>query len=91
PTEASALYVPPRTEREREVAAIWADLLKQERIGVNDNFFDLGGHSLLAVQLQNRLMRHFHSEISIVELFQRPTVSAIASLLASKTEAAVQA
>lgn len=91
PTEVSALYVPPRTDREREVAAIWADLLKQERIGVNDNFFDLGGHSLLAVQLQNRLMRHFHSEISIVELFQRPTVSAIASLLASKTEAAVQA
>lgn len=89
--DASAHYVAPRTESEREVAAIWANLLKREKIGVHDNFFDLGGHSLLAVQLQSRLVRKFQREISIVDLFQRPTVSAIAAFLNSQAEAAVQA
>lgn len=90
-TDAPAHYVAPRTESEREVAAIWADLLKREKIGVHDNFFDLGGHSLLAVQLQSRLARKFQREISIVDLFQRPTVSAIAAFLNSQGETAAQA
>lgn len=77
----SAVYTPPRTEYEGKVAAIWQDLLRNPHIGVNDNFFDLGGHSLLVVQLQNRLRQNFNREISLVELFQRPTVASIAGFL----------
>jgi nonribosomal peptide synthetase DhbF len=77
----SAAYVPPTTESEIRVAAIWEQLLKHPRVGVNDNFFDLGGHSLIVVQLQNLLRKQFCVEVSLVELFQRPTVAAIASLL----------
>jgi acyl-coenzyme A synthetase/AMP-(fatty) acid ligase/acyl carrier protein len=77
----SAAYAPPRTETEIQVAEIWKELLKNSRVGINDNFFDLGGHSLLVVQLQTRLRRNFKQELSLIELFQYPTVSSIAQLL----------
>jgi amino acid adenylation domain-containing protein len=77
----STVYVPPRNGAEQKVAAIWQDLLRTDRIGVTDNFFDLGGYSLLVVQLQNRLRRQFQKEISLVELFQHPTVASQASLV----------
>jgi amino acid adenylation domain-containing protein len=78
---ASAVYVPPSTESERRVAELWQGLLGKDRIGVLDNFFDLGGHSLLAAQLQSRLKQRLGCEISLVELFQHPTVAAIATLM----------
>jgi amino acid adenylation domain-containing protein len=46
-----AHYEPPTTEMELLLAGIWAELLKTERVGRNDNFFDLGGHSLLSLQV----------------------------------------
>ena len=45
--EARRGYMPPRTDVERTITAVWQDVLGLEKIGVNDNFFDLGGHSLL--------------------------------------------
>ena len=78
----SSVYVPPRTAAEQTVAAIWQELLGTARIGVSDNFFDLGGYSLLVVQLQSRLLQQFQKELSLVELFQHPTVASQASLVA---------
>ena len=80
----SALFVPPKTQSETDVAGIWRDLLKHERVGINDNFFDLGGHSLLVVQLQSQLRQKIGTEITLVELFQMPTVAAIAALIESR-------
>jgi amino acid adenylation domain-containing protein len=77
----SSVYVPPRTNAEQKVAAIWQELLRTERVGVSDNFFDLGGYSLLVVQLQSRLLQQFQKELSLVELFQHPTVASQASLI----------
>ena len=54
-------YVAPRSDTERELAAIWADLLRLERVGAYDNFFELGGHSLLAVRLVSRVRSAFRS------------------------------
>jgi amino acid adenylation domain-containing protein len=87
PAEAAALtaHLSPRTRTESEVAAIWRDLLRNPRVGVNDNFFDLGGHSLLVVQLQSRLRRQFKREISLVDLFQHPTIAMIAGLLGEQS------
>ncbi|HXU19286.1 MAG TPA: HAD-IIIC family phosphatase [Verrucomicrobiae bacterium] len=55
----------PRTDLERQLAAIWEDLLHVTPIGVHDNFFDLGGHSLMAVQLLSRLKREIGIDLSL--------------------------
>ena len=47
-------YVAPRNDAEAKLAAVWADVLHVERVGVRDNFFELGGHSLVATQLLSR-------------------------------------
>jgi aryl carrier-like protein len=74
-------FAPASNTTEQEVADIWRALLRVEQVGREDNFFDLGGHSLLLVQLQNRLHSRFGAKLTLIELFKRPTVAAIASLL----------
>jgi aryl carrier-like protein len=74
-------FVAPRTELEEELAGIWVEILKVERVGINDNFFDAGGNSLLMVQVQHKLQEATGSPISIVELFMHPTVRSLAAHL----------
>jgi acyl transferase domain-containing protein/acyl carrier protein/uncharacterized coiled-coil protein SlyX len=66
------------SDLERDVAAIWQQLLRVERIGPRDNFFDLGGDSLLASQLLTHLREHFNVQIPLESLFEAPTVSEVA-------------
>jgi acyl carrier protein len=74
-------YEAPRNQIEQMVAAIWAEVLHVEKVGINANFFDLGGHSLLMVQVCDRVQAAFGRELSLVEMFRHPTVSALASYL----------
>lgn len=67
---------------EREIAAIWRNVLGIEEVGVHDNFFDLGGRSLLLVRVQARLSERLNRSVSMLELFRRPTVHALATHLA---------
>lgn len=85
---AGSAFVSPATEMEVGVADVWREVLKRERIGRHDNFFDLGGHSLLLVQVQSRLTRKLARNIALVELFQYPTVSALAEFLGEARETA---
>lgn len=55
----------PRTERERQIAAVWTELLGVANVGIHDNFFDLGGHSLLAVQLLSHLRQAVGVELPL--------------------------
>ncbi|HEV3049920.1 MAG TPA: AMP-binding protein, partial [Longimicrobium sp.] len=71
-------YVAPRTPVEEEMAGIWAEVLKVERVGVHDNFFALGGHSLLAVTLIER-MRRRGVRADVRALFLTPTVAELAA------------
>ncbi len=71
-------FVAPRTPTEREVAAIFGELLQLERLGVHSDFFDLGGHSLLAIRLMSRLGTAFAVELPLQVLFEAPTVGALA-------------
>lgn len=89
--ELAASYAPPRTEMERAVAAIWQEVLRLERVGIHDNFFDLGGHSLLLVQVSVRLRQAFQREIPMVDLFQRTTISSLVSYLGDRPAEAVPA
>ncbi|MGH9374476.1 MAG: amino acid adenylation domain-containing protein, partial [Vicinamibacterales bacterium] len=72
------LYAEPRTDTEREIAAIWARLLGIETIGVNDNFFTLGGHSLLATQAVARVRDRLGVDMPVRIMFERPTIAALA-------------
>ncbi len=81
-------YTAPRNQLEQQIAAIWCDLLGVERAGIHDNFFDLGGYSLLLLRFQNRLREELHQELSMVELYQAPTISALANALQQGKEAA---
>jgi amino acid adenylation domain-containing protein len=68
------VYVAPRGEAERIIVKIWQDLLRVDAVGIDDNFFDLGGHSLLLVRMVSKLQDAFHKDITVVDLFQHPTV-----------------
>jgi amino acid adenylation domain-containing protein len=78
---AEAGHVTPRDEREALIAGVWREVLSAPRVGVHDNFFDLGGDSLLLVRVQNRLVAALGRPIPIVELFEHPTVAALAKHL----------
>jgi len=74
-------YRPPDNDLERDVAAALADVLKVERVGVEDNFFERGGNSLLAVQARSRLLPLFGGRLSLVDIFRYPTVRTLVSAL----------
>jgi acyl carrier protein len=80
-------YVAPRTQTERVLAEMWAELLGVEGVGVDDNFFDLGGHSLLATQVVSRVRAVFGVDLPLASVFDRPTVAAIATVVGSGAEA----
>jgi acyl carrier protein len=71
-------FVAPRTPGEQSVAKTWAEVLKLEKVGIHDNFFDLGGHSLLATQVVSRLRDAFRVDLPLRSLFESPTVAALA-------------
>lgn len=79
---------PPRTETEWQLAKIWANLLGLNEVGVNEDVFALGADSLTVAQLLSRLRARFRVDFSFREIFDAPTVSALATLVeASKNEA----
>jgi amino acid adenylation domain-containing protein len=71
-------FVAPRTPTEERVAGILAPLLGLTSVGVEDNFFYLGGNSLLGTQVIARLREAFGVEVSLLALFDHPTVAGIA-------------
>ncbi|HEY9860764.1 MAG TPA: amino acid adenylation domain-containing protein, partial [Candidatus Obscuribacterales bacterium] len=78
----------PQTRLERLIAEVWQTVLQVPQVGLQDNFFDLGGHSLLMAQVQFQLQEQIQQEVSMVDLFQYPTVQALAQYLSSKTNLA---
>ncbi|RPI03062.1 MAG: amino acid adenylation domain-containing protein, partial [Calditrichaeota bacterium] len=68
-------YVAPRNDEERDIAAVWSEVLGKPEIGIHDNFFDIGGHSLLATQVISRLRELLNLDIPVALIFEAPTVA----------------
>ncbi|MFC6978840.1 phosphopantetheine-binding protein [Microbulbifer taiwanensis] len=74
--ESDADYVAPRNETERQLVAIWSEVLKldPENVGVNDNFFELGGQSLSAIQVVSKVQSQLGIKVSLKALFSANTI-----------------
>jgi aryl carrier-like protein len=73
--EASAGAVP-QTELEKQIAAVWREVLGVEALGVDESFFEVGGSSLLIVKLHTHLKARTGLDIPVVDLFRYPTIAA---------------
>jgi hypothetical protein len=72
-------YIAPRGVVEQRLAELIAPLLHVDRVGVNDNFFLLGGHSLLGTQLLTRISESFGVELSLLMIFDHPTLAGMSA------------
>ncbi|MBE9212888.1 amino acid adenylation domain-containing protein [Plectonema cf. radiosum LEGE 06105] len=75
---AESTFVAPRTPTEEKLVKIFTSVLELETVGVEDDFFTLGGHSLLATKLIGQLLKIFDVEITVIDLFEAPTVAELA-------------
>jgi amino acid adenylation domain-containing protein/FkbM family methyltransferase len=73
--------VGPRNFIEEELAKIWTEVVRLERVGVHDDFFRLGGHSLLATQVVSRVRDAFQVKLSVRDFFTGPTIAALAVVI----------
>ncbi len=87
----AAPFTAPKSRLEAVLSEAWRSVLGVERVGVHDNFFDLGGHSLLMAKLHHELRESLPddlgSRLTMVELFQYPTIAALARHLRPEPEA----
>jgi amino acid adenylation domain-containing protein len=81
--ELEATYVVARTDIEQHITTVWEEVLRLNKVGVNDNFFDLGGNSLLVAQVHNRLCKVMDKPLSMLDLFKYPTVRTLANFIGS--------
>ncbi|MBW4673930.1 MAG: amino acid adenylation domain-containing protein [Desmonostoc geniculatum HA4340-LM1] len=74
-------FVQPRNQLELQLVQIWSKVLKVNKVGVQDNFFDLGGHSLLAAYLMAQIQEQFGKNLPLTTLFQNPTIEQLATIV----------
>jgi amino acid adenylation domain-containing protein len=79
-------YVSPRNETEELLAGIWREVLKVDRVGVTDNFFEIGGDSLRVITLVQKVRDEVERSLSLAEIYQHPTIEEIALVLEEKNE-----
>jgi thioesterase domain-containing protein len=79
--EPERAFAPPHNPLEQHLAQMWKELLKIEKVGIHDDFFELGGNSLLGAVLVNRLQVVLRENVPLVAIFDAPTISELASYL----------
>ncbi|MGD2085539.1 MAG: amino acid adenylation domain-containing protein [Candidatus Aminicenantes bacterium] len=80
-------YEPPTTEIENMISRAWQEVLKLDKVGIHDKFFELGGNSMKFIQVNDRLQEYLGEDIPVVTMYQYPTIHSLARYLSE--EAAV--
>jgi pimeloyl-ACP methyl ester carboxylesterase len=77
-------YIAPRSEIEKQLVKIWSEILdvRQENIGINDDFFKLGGNSILSIKLLSKINHIFNSQLKISDLFVSKTINQLKNKVA---------
>jgi natural product biosynthesis luciferase-like monooxygenase protein len=79
-------FSPPGNELEKRIAAVLQKILGLAEVGAHDNFFDLGANSLLIMQANGALRADLGKPISLVDMFQNPTVASLAAHIAAQED-----
>jgi amino acid adenylation domain-containing protein len=85
-SERERTYLAPRTPVEEALASIWSDVLRIDRVGIDENFFDLGGHSLLATRVISRVRDGLRVDLPLRRLFEMPTIADLAGAIEALTK-----
>ncbi len=85
PQEVKA-YLEPQTDLEKKIAGIWCEVLKNKRIGIDENFFEIGGHSMLAVTLMVKVEKEIGIRLPLASLFDHGTIQEMAKLLEKESD-----
>ena len=75
-------YQAPQGDEEQALAEIWRELLRAERVGRDDDFFELGGNSLLVLRLVMRIRGRYEVKLALPQIFAQPTLTGLAALVA---------
>ncbi|PCJ98668.1 MAG: non-ribosomal peptide synthetase, partial [Alteromonadaceae bacterium] len=83
-------YTPPNNAQERQLCELWQEVLGQDQVGIDDNFFRIGGDSIMSIQLVSRL-RQAGYQLQVKSIFDAPTIAKLSKLLSdSADDAAIQ-
>ncbi|NDJ35931.1 MAG: AMP-binding protein [Chloroflexi bacterium] len=81
-------YVAPRTPVEEMLAAVWADVLRRDTVGVRDEFTALGGDSMLATRVVTRVREQLGVDVTLRDFFDTPTIESMAPVIEDRLFAA---
>ncbi|MCU0286522.1 MAG: amino acid adenylation domain-containing protein, partial [Acidobacteria bacterium] len=79
--KSTGIYKPPSSETEKQLAAIWRDVLDLEQVGIAENFFSAGGDSIKTIRLVSRINERLSSHLKIVDLYTHGTIEKLAALI----------
>jgi len=79
-------YIPPRDPAEEKLAALWAEVLKKEKVGIKENFFDIGGDSIKAIRLANLINSEFNIDLRVVDLYTHATIDLLSGKVAGNRQ-----
>jgi hypothetical protein len=79
----SVEYRAPVTPLHRMLAKLWADALRLDQVGLDDDFFRLGAHSLLAARVATQISEVLSTDVSVRSVFEHPTIASLAEYLES--------
>jgi len=74
-------YIAASTKTEKDIEEIWKQVLKLERVGIDDNFFDVGGNSILVLSMLSHLDNLYPDKLSVADIFANPTICRLAKFI----------